>query len=136
MSLPRHGTNPIESHSTGPTAPGTEGASSRTHRVPPAPAAPSTGPSRGPALPAATAPQSLAALAAWWEENDGADRGDGPAAGRGLPDARPPARRGHSRAGDVGEVDDGALLALDRFTAALEQVLISEAASHGIEVQR
>ena len=94
-------------------------------------------PARAPALPA-SAPQGLAALAAWWEEHDGAERGGGPAAGR-LLDAGPPARRAPARAADAGgasEVDDGALLALDRFTAALEQVLISEAASHGIEVQR
>ena len=84
------------------------------------------------------APQGLAALAAWWEEHDGVERGALPVASR-LLDAGPPARRAPaSRAvtGGAGEVDDGALLALDRFTAALEQVLISEAASHGIEVQR
>jgi len=104
--------------------------------VPPPPAGPQAQPAPAPALPA-PAPQGLAALAAWWEEHDGAERGDGPAASR-LLDAGPPARRAPSRAvtGDAGEVDDGALLALDRFTAALEQVLISEAASHGIEVER
>ena len=101
----------------------------------PEPATPA-GARRAAAAPPVPAPRGLAGLAEWWEAAaTGPTSGDDDVAepgGAGLQPVRPMS----PRPADAGAGDDDPLLVLDRFTAALEQVLISEAASHGIEVRR